>query len=1010
MQRDGHSAIHFDACIRIHIPARVTVLRLAQTGTFCMAPAATTRRLCMWLVLGLFGCTPERAPESESGLTAAPTSADVATPDCPPLRRDANGACCATGSFFDFPTGSCVPVGPPACAGVITDDPGSCSPRWCSDWHDDTGKDCAPEDAGCWLQARECSADEIAAGAGCAAGTWPDPRAKVECVQPGGGAVATRRDAAGGRDDLGLPAIGGLPVGQPPRWCWQGSDEGCFDSVAGCGRTMRPCDDAERASGKGCPAGTGPTWDQPEACAPAGLSWTCPPGFVVTTLAEEAPPGLAACVPDPADCPAGKWPAPGAGKNIYVDVAALQPGDGSVAYPHKSLAKALTAAPTGATIMLAAGTYEQALNLPRSLTIKGVCAHLVHIDGSSQGGAVKAKATGPASYAAVSGVTLKGAGVGVFVAASWKVSLFRVHVTGSTGNGLFVRGTGSRLTLVDSVVANTEEVKIGNVNGQSASVRDGGVLALRRVRLSRGHASGISIKGPGGRVVADGLLVDQARASFYNHNQGAAIVAINARVDLHRVRLAHNTTAGLVVVGKGGVARAVSLRVQDTKQRPGMHNSGVGIRALLGGQVRLFGARVDNNRVSGVSIFNPGSRLLAGGLQIQGTTAAWDDGGAQWLGNGLWLQEGGSAAVAGVDVLGNQGIGVVVFESDAELVASDLRVAKTQSFADGRDGRGIWIANKARADLQRTVVDDNKDYGIWVHDKGSTLRLRSGLVARTNGAKLTYRPTSAIAVTHQASVRLRDVRLSQNAFTGLRVESGADVRGAGLLIDHGALQTIKLTSENDGVTVTFGVNMGLAAFSGASVQLAGVRLSRSIMLAAPAYDPNTRMVLHGALIDHTLEDPFGDQGGIAVSAEPGSEVSLEDSWLVANHSISGHVASAKLRIERSVIEHTDVAIFDDFPDKKLVDVEVADGILALPQAELVMRRNLLWANPRSGLLAQGEMQLTLLANAFIDNGYGVVTQQGAEANVGGNLLHGNELANVASDAGLIVVAPPAVVP
>jgi len=141
----------------------------------------------------------------------------------------------------------------------------------------------------------------------------------------------------------GLPPLPGLPESETPRWCWSGSpDQACDVHGGGCELRPRACTESERKAGLGCPAGTWPrAVDGAIVCRPAGVQWTCPPGFVVDVTAPLVSPGPQPCKPDPQVCPASKWGPWSGAAVVHVDAAAAPGGTGSADKPLAGLAAAL---------------------------------------------------------------------------------------------------------------------------------------------------------------------------------------------------------------------------------------------------------------------------------------------------------------------------------------------------------------------------------------------------------------------------------------------------------------------------------------------------------------------------------------------------------------------------------------------------------------------------------------------------------------------------------------------
>jgi hypothetical protein len=199
--------------------------------------------------------------------------------------------------------------------------------------------------------------------------------------------------------------------------------------------------------------------------------FTCPAGW---RAVEDAGSGLRPCLPDlPARvaCPEGQRqppfgaacealhpcpsapgfpPAPGGAFALYVDPAAPEGGDGSMAQPWRDLAVAVAAAPDGATLLLAAGhlaggatVVGKALRLvgrcPAETRIEAAGAALVCRDGQVEltGLSLSTAGAGPTlaltrCAATLEGVTAEGLGAGL-VLEGGRVEAAHLQTRGAVG-------------------------------------------------------------------------------------------------------------------------------------------------------------------------------------------------------------------------------------------------------------------------------------------------------------------------------------------------------------------------------------------------------------------------------------------------------------------------------------------------------------------------------------------------------------------------------------------------
>ncbi len=273
---------------------------------------------------------------------------------------------------------------------------------------------------------------------------------------------------------------------------------------------------AVAAAAAGCAPGTAPFLGE-SGCVPVG--WTgCPAGMeadgfgcrpVQAELRCDAAerPALA----DPACAPVGDCAAPLPAADLYVDPAG--PTD---ATHFTTLRAAITAAAEGATIAVAAGTYQGAAEITRAVTIHGVCAAQVRItDGLAITGA---------RGVVMRGVSLGGRQTGVLVRGGGELTLEDVVVREATGEGVRVLGAGSALSMARSVIRDVRSLASG-ARGRGLTVEEGGVARVTDSALLGCREAAAIAVGEGARIELAGVVITDSAASTSGQG-GHAIAAV----------------------------------------------------------------------------------------------------------------------------------------------------------------------------------------------------------------------------------------------------------------------------------------------------------------------------------------------------------------------------------------------------------------------------------------------------------------------------------------------------
>src|SRR6185503_20880222 len=144
--------------------------------------------------------------------------------------------------------------------------------------------------------------------------------------------------------------------------------------------------------GTGCEPGSGKVEDG--SCLPAGVPPSaCGPGFMAENEGctpilparacgpgQMAVPGETACHPVAVCGPAKYDGIPVDAATQYVDASFTGTGDGTEAAPWATIGDAIAAAPYGGTIAIAAGTYDEEVDLQfKPVKLWGVCPEKVAI-------------------------------------------------------------------------------------------------------------------------------------------------------------------------------------------------------------------------------------------------------------------------------------------------------------------------------------------------------------------------------------------------------------------------------------------------------------------------------------------------------------------------------------------------------------------------------------------------------------------------------------------------------
>jgi hypothetical protein len=469
-------------------------------------------------------------------------------------------------------------------------------------------------------------------------------------------------------------------------------DDECLDQ----GR----CFDLDSGSPEACIVCPPPPEPMPPA-APSPPALSCDGGWV---LREEN--GTSVCAPEFVDwppqvaCPAGAFADP-------LPPGALRVGPGG---DYATIAEALLAANPGDVVALAKQTFEETIEVPDGVAVRGACATTVVRGATLNDGASLEDLTVDAITVSGSGV-VRGAVIGTAdVEAGASLSLDRCSVSGRIDNA-------GQLALTD-------------VRTDSEVMSSYGRLDARRVFAKRFHFQG-------GSAVLQQIAIDGGNEAGIGVRLGATATIAGAWIEDSEV-------AQIQVGGAGSFANIEDAVLSDSP--------GDGVRVVDRGRVRVSRTIIERTIGAGVFIEDAGSHADLFDLTIRDVFIRAD----RFSSNGIHMEEGTSSnlerasitRVAGkaldldgstadlrdvaIDDAGtgdcHQCSGVCGY-SIAMITAERLRIANTRGRAISCRDRGCFVrATEAR--IENTIASAD----CTLENPNSTPRLGQGLVAAEGGS------------------------------------------------------------------------------------------------------------------------------------------------------------------------------------------------------------------------------------------------------------------------------------
>lgn len=787
--------------------------------------------MALWALWALSACAADGgaadggAGDASTGADALESTPDGASADAAPSPAIdaschlggelAGGACCPTGWFAAEGGSACAQVGPIGCS-----DPnlggGACEPRWCRP----TGA-CPPGDDVCAAAGRLCIS---AAEPSCPAGSWPDLAAGGACSPAGL-----------------VSAPGGVP-----RWCD--------------GAVPGPC----TGDATGCEAGQAP---RDGACADAGPAWACPPGFREQPGHDTLPD----CEPDPDDC----LPWEELAGAIHVDAAYTGTGTGSFDKPFSTIGQAVGSAPSGATVVIAPGTYAEALVLDGPITLRGRCAAQVTLEGPSGEPAVHVPpdaAPGTVRFQRVRVTQAPDASAesrGVVVEGPVAFEAERVFLDAPVRYGILVHGAGASASLLDCLVARVGGPSPSSLHA-AVDAQGGAHVHIERSRITRCRHDGVSADGAGTTLELRDAIVDGSELgdpTVKYVGRGVAVTT-GATGVVEDVRIADCVGVGLIVLDHATV-KARGLAIERTRAADGHLLPALALQVLVAADVELAGVRLSDNEGLGLVAAGDVDLRAVGVLVERSAPPPTFE-----FAYGALVGDGARAELLATVLRENTVAGIQADGAATRVQCSDLLVERTRAHVSAPllPGTGINVQRGARVTLQRARIQGSEGAGVSVLTSG---RLSAEGLLVDGTTQLPAFPGHAVAVVGDASrVTLTGSRLEDNEGVGVLAGEGARARLLGV--------TIEDTAQVEGE----GLGTGVMATTDSTVNMDASWVARS-MVAGVAFNAGGSGTLTQTVVSATSGGQYTSHGqttelGDGVVVDASADVDLRQSIVAGN--------------------------------------------------------------------------------------------------------------------------------
>ncbi len=333
-----------------------------------------------------------------------------------------------------------------------------------------------------------------------------------------------------------------------------------------------------------------------------------------------------------------------------------------------------------------------------------------------------------------------GHGVEVMLGAS--ATLDGCEVRGNAASAVSAFGSGTELTVLDSVIRDTQPN--GNGDFGHALVTDSGArLLLERCRLERFGNNGITLHDEATEAVVRDCVIRDSQFSGSGWGGYGVQIGDGAELRASRCRILQAVTIGVLAEGEGVHVSLDDCEVRDT--RYGIATTGgYGVQANDGAFLELRGCALSNNHGVGLLVANEGTVVVAHDTVIAQTGAGWDQ--CNVAGVGLEVQFGASVECSSLVTEDNEGPGLLatgegtrlccdgcllsrdefagaVALADSTLELSSTVISGVEQSVDIGGGAGVYAAAQAgiappSLSLVGCTITDSPAAGVWLAGGG----------------------------------------------------------------------------------------------------------------------------------------------------------------------------------------------------------------------------------------------------------------------------------------------------
>jgi len=562
--------------------------------------------------------------------------------------------------------------------------------------------------------------------------------------------------------------------------------------------------------------------------------------------------------------------------------------------------------------------------------------------------------------------------------------------------GVYVGGTDTTLELRDAVVRDTLPQESDGSFGRGLNVELGGVAVVERALVERNRDVGALAAGAGATLEVRNAVVRETLSRERDDAVGWGLgVLFGAEAVVEHTLIERNRSVGIFVSDPGTTLALRDAAVRETLSQEDDSSFGCGV--VAGGSAEAVVERtvVEGNRTFGVLVSDSGTRVEFRDAVVRDTLPRDGDGALGW---GFSMMLGSASIVERVLLERNRDVGIFASDTDTTFELRDTVVRDTlPQVSNGAGGSGIAVQTGPSAVVERALIERSREIGVFAVGRDTTIALRDttvrdtlpresndtagrglevlgGVTAEIDRALIEgNREVGIFAANPDTTLGLSDVVVRD---TLVRASDGGG--GAGLVLELGptavAERTIVERNRESGIlasgpstalTLCDSIirdnlsresdaigGRGLSVQEGAAVTIERAAIERNREFGAFADGADTTLEMRDVVVRDTLAQERGGVLGQGIGVEFGASAVVDRALVEYNRDVGIKVGGAD-----ATLNIRDAIVRDTLPRER--DGAFGRGLSVQVGASVVVERAILERNHELGVASTADATLEL---------------------------------------------------